>query len=243
MIIKRLFDIGLSLFGLLVFTPLLIIICLLILLEDQSSPFYIAKRVGKNGTIFKMIKLRSLIKNADKSGVDSTSSYDSRITKVGRYIRRYKLDEISQLWNVLKGDMSLVGPRPNVEAETNIYSSEEKKILNIKPGITDFSSIIFSDEGEILSNYDDPDLAYNQIIRPWKSRLGILYIDKRSFSLDFKLILLTAIALISKKTSIKYIVNLLIDYNEDNKLIEACKREKKLQPFPPPGFTEIVNSR
>ena len=89
MIIKRLFDIGLSLFGLLVFTPLLIIICLLILLEDQSSPFYIAKRVGKNGTIFKMIKLRSMIKNADKSGVDSTSSDDSRITKVGRYIRRY----------------------------------------------------------------------------------------------------------------------------------------------------------
>ena len=127
MIIKRLFDIGLSFFGLLVFTPLFIIICLLILLEDQSSPFYIAKRVGKNGTIFKMIKLRSMIKNADKSGVDSTSSDDSRITKVGRYIRRYKLDEISQLWNVLKGDMSLVGPRPNVEAETNIYSSEEKK--------------------------------------------------------------------------------------------------------------------
>ena len=115
--------------------------------------------------------------------------------------------------------------------------------MNIKPGITDFSSIIFSDEGEILSNYDDPDLAYNQIIRPWKSRLGILvYRKKRSFVLDLKLILLTAISLISK-TSITYIVNLLIKYNENDKLIEACKREKKLKPYPPPGFSEVVSTR
>ncbi len=236
MIIKRLFDIGFSFLSLLIFTPFLIIICLFVFIEDRSSPFYIAKRVGKNGISFKMVKLRSMIKNADKSGIDSTSSNDQRITKVGKVIRRYKLDEISQLWNVLKGDMSLVGPRPNVEYETNIYSSEEKKILNIKPGITDFSSIIFSDEGEILSNYDDPDLAYNQIIRPWKSRLGILYIEKRSFVLDLKLILLTVISLISKKTSITYIVNLLIKYNENDKLIEACKREKNYNHIHHLGF-------
>jgi lipopolysaccharide/colanic/teichoic acid biosynthesis glycosyltransferase len=114
-----------------------------------------------------------MIKNADQSGVDSTGAADRRITPVGHFIRRYKLDEITQLWNVLKGDMSLVGPRPNVQRETDMYTGIERRLLSVKPGITDFSSIVFSDEGDILKDHADPDIAYNQLIRPGKSALGL----------------------------------------------------------------------
>ncbi|VVM17401.1 hypothetical protein BSPWISOXPB_2715 [uncultured Gammaproteobacteria bacterium] len=117
--------------------------------QDKKSPFYMAPRVGRNNIIFKMVKLRSMVSNADSSGVDSTSANDSRITPIGHKIRKYKLDEITQLWNVLIGDMSLVGPRPNVKNETDLYTSVEEKLLLVKPGITDFSSIVFSDEGDI----------------------------------------------------------------------------------------------
>ena len=173
---KRIVDLILSFFALLFISPILIIFVILIFLEDQQNPFYIAKRVGKGGVNFKMIKLRSMVVNADKSGVDSTSANDSRITKIGKKVRKYKLDELTQLWNVFLGDMSLVGPRPNVQRDVDLYTDIEKKLLTVKPGITDFSSIVFSDEGDILKEKDDPDLAYNQLIRPWKSRLGLIYI-------------------------------------------------------------------
>ena len=127
-----------------------------------------------------MIKLRSMIVNAEKSKVDSTSSNDPRITKIGKIIRKLKLDELSQLFNVFIGEMSLVGPRPNVKRETDLYTEVEKNLLRVKPGITDFASIIFSDESEILKNVDDPNISYNQLIRPWKSRLGLFYIKKQS---------------------------------------------------------------
>ena len=135
---KRLFDIFASFFGLLLLSPVIVPVCFLVWIQDWHSPFYVANRVGKNEKLFKMVKLRSMIVNADKSGVDSTGNNDNRITAVGRFIRKCKLDEISQLWNVLLGDMSLVGPRPNVKRETDLYSSEEKKLLTVKPGITDF---------------------------------------------------------------------------------------------------------
>ena len=142
--------------------------------QDKESPFYMAPRVGRNNTIFKMAKLRSMVSNADKSGVDSTSANDSRITPIGHKIRKYKLDELTQLWNVFIGDMSLVGPRPNVQRDVDLYTKDEKNLLNVRPGITDFSSIVFSDEGDILKDKKDPDLSYNQLIRPWKSRLGLI---------------------------------------------------------------------
>ena len=119
-----------------------------------------------------MYKLRTMIINADSTGVDSTSSNDNRITSVGKFIRKFKIDEISQLINVLLGDMSLVGPRPNVLREILMYTDLEKELLTVKPGITDFASIVFSDEGEILSDSDDPDIDYNQLIRPGKGYLG-----------------------------------------------------------------------
>ena len=172
----RLRDFILSFAILLFFSPILSVVCFLVWREDKHSPFYVADRVGKNGELFSMVKLRSMVINADMTGVDSTSSQDERITSIGHFIRKYKLDELTQMWNVLLGDMSLVGPRPNVKRETDLYSDEENILLSVRPGITDFSSIIFSDEGEILSGEEDPDLAYNQLIRPWKSRLGIIYI-------------------------------------------------------------------
>jgi len=184
-----------------------------------------------------------MIINADKSGVDSTSSNDRRITGVGRFIRKYKLDELSQLWNVLIGDMSLVGPRPNVKRETDLYTLEEKQLLSVKPGITDFSSIVFSDEGDILKDHDDPDIAYNQLIRPGKSMLGLFYISNRTFFIDLKLIYLTVIAIISKEKALKSLVSILSDLNASSLLIDIAKREKDLIPMPPPGAKNIVTNR
>ena len=177
---KRFFDLIFSFLGLILLFPIIIIACFGIYLQDQHTPFFIAKRTGKNNKNFNMIKLRSMIVNAEKNKVDSTSSNDPRITKIGRFIRKLKLDELSQLFNVFIGEMSLVGPRPNVKRETDLYTKVEKNLLRVKPGITDFASIIFSDESEILKNVDDPDISYNQLIRPWKSRLGLFYIKKQS---------------------------------------------------------------
>ena len=192
------------------FSPLLVPVMILVWLQDFHSPFYVAQRVAKDGGIFWMVKLRSMVVNADKSGVDSTSLNDARITSIGQFIRKFKLDELTQLWNVLKGDMSLVGPRPNVKRETDLYTSAEKELLSVKPGITDFSSIVFSDEGDILKGSKDPDIDYNQLIRPWKSRLSLLYIKHQSLWLDFCLIFLTAAAIVSRKKALKGLHKLLV---------------------------------
>ena len=123
---KRLFDIAVSLLGLIIASPILAPVIVAIWLQDFHSPFYVAPRVGKDGKLFRMVKLRSMVVDADKVGVDSTSARDSRITAVGHFVRRYKLDEVSQLWNVLKGDMSLVGPQPQVQRDVALYTEEKK---------------------------------------------------------------------------------------------------------------------
>ena len=240
---KRLFDIFISLLGLVILSPVLLTFMYLVYRQDKHSPFYVAPRVGKNGVMFKMLKLRSMSVNADKSGVDSTSVDDIRITPIGHEIRRYKLDEFTQLWNVLIGDMSLVGPRPNVLSDTNLYTDIEKGLLTVRPGITDFSSIVFSDEGDILKGMKDPDLAYNQLIRPWKSRLGLSYIKNQSLFLDFQLILYTVIAIISKQRALAWVAVKLNNLNVDTDTVKISKREVSLYPFPPPGSDEIVSSR
>lgn len=229
--------------GLLLSSPILVPVIILVWLQDFKNPFYIAKRVGRNFDEFNMIKLRSMVINADSSGVDSTSANDQRITKVGKIIRKFKLDELSQLWNVLVGDMSLVGPRPNVKNETNLYTSYEKKLLSVKPGITDISSIVFSDEGDILSDKLDPDLSYNQLIRPWKSRLGIVYVENMNLLLDIKLIFITIIAVFSRSSALKLVNKILEKIIIDDEILEIAKREKELYPYPPPGSSEIVTNR
>jgi lipopolysaccharide/colanic/teichoic acid biosynthesis glycosyltransferase len=183
------------------------------------------------------------VKNADKSGVDSTGANDMRITRVGQLIRKYKLDEVTQLWNVLFGDMSLAGPRPNVKRETDLYTAEEKKLLTVKPGITDIASIVFADEGDILKDQADPDIAYNQLIRPYKSRLGILYVENSNVVLDIRLIILTAIAIIDRQAALNGVQTILNELNAPRDLIEVCKRTAPLQPAPPPGADEIVTTR
>ncbi len=240
---KRVFDFILAFIGLILSSPILLPVIFLVWIQDWHSPFYIAPRVGKGEKPFKMLKLRSMIVNADKSGVDSTSSNDKRITGVGKFIRKYKLDELSQLWNVLIGDMSLVGPRPNVKRETDLYTIEEKKLLTVRPGITDFSSIVFSDEGDILKDQGDPDIAYNQLIRPGKSMLGIFYIEKRTFIIDIKLIYLTIIAIISKEKALCTLVVILKKLNATELLINISSRKQNLYPMPPPGAKSIVTNR
>lgn len=241
--IKRLLDIVMSLMGLICFSPILLIVLILVWMWDKKSPFYIPPRVGKKGIIFYMVKLRSMVVNADKLGIDSTSNNDQRITPVGKIIRKYKLDELVQLWNVLKGDMSLVGPRPNVKTEVDLYTNVEKELLSVKPGITDFSSIVFSDEGKILENKEDPDLTYNQLIRPWKSRLGLIYIKHQSILLDVEIIIYTLVAFISKRTALNWVSKKIANYGVDQNLVNISKREIELFSYPPPGSDFVVTSR
>ena len=240
---KRLIDILASFFGLLLTSPLLLTFMYLVWRQDRHSPFYIAPRMGKNEQPFHMIKLRSMVKNADKSGVDSTAADDMRITRVGHLIRKFKLDELTQLMNVLKGDMSLVGPRPNVQRETDLYTTEEKKLLLLRPGITDFSSIVFSDEGDILEGQDDPDIAYNQLIRPGKSRLGLFYIENRSLGVDIQLIWLTVLAILSREKALRGVSSLLGKLGADAELVQLASRTQPLVATPPPGAINIVTNR
>ncbi|MCB1538068.1 MAG: sugar transferase [Rhodospirillales bacterium] len=241
--IKRTFDIIAAACGLLIFSPVIAVFMFLVWRQDGHSPFYMGPRVGLNGTPFRMAKLRSMVKNADKSGVDSTGANDMRITRVGHMIRRYKLDEITQLWNVLRGDMSLVGPRPNVKRETDLYTTEERKLLSVRPGITDIASIVFSDEGDILKDQPDPDIAYNQLIRPGKSRLGILYVENASLWLDIRLILLTVVAILDKPKALQGVQQILAALGAPEDLRRIAARHEPLQPAPPPGASEIVTTR
>jgi lipopolysaccharide/colanic/teichoic acid biosynthesis glycosyltransferase len=241
--LKRLLDIVVALVGLTISSIIIVPVAILVWLQDFKSPFYMGPRVSRGGGMFRMAKLRSMVVKADRSGVDSTASNDPRITPIGAFIRRYKLDELTQLWNVLWGEMSLVGPRPNVERDTRLYTEQEKKLLTVRPGITDYSSIVFSDEGEILKGRADPDLSYNQLIRPYKSRLGIFYIEHRTLWLDLKLIYLTAVAIASRESALRGVVNDLRKRGAPEDLIAVAGRNAPLQPAPPPGATEIVTSR
>jgi len=241
--LKRVFDIVASGVGLILAAPILLPVIFLVWWHDKHSPFYIADRVGKYDRSFKMVKLRSMVINADKSGVDSTGANDNRITAVGRFIRRYKLDELTQLWNVFKGDMSLVGPRPNVRRETDLYTSVERGLIEVKPGITDIASIVFSDEGDILKDQDDPDIAYNQLIRPGKSVLGLIYIQNQSIFLDIKLCVLTVVAIISREKALFGVQEILHKVNAPDDVLQLASRKTPLVPRPPPGSRNIVTSR
>ena len=240
---KRIFDLLASGFGLLFISPVLVPVIFLIWWSDKHSPFYVATRVGKKGKPFRMVKLRSMVVGADTSGVDSTASNDRRITPIGKVIRRYKLDEIMQLWNVLLGDMSFVGPRPNVQREVDLYTDVERPLLDVKPGITDISSIVFSDEGDILKLHADPDIAYNQLIRPGKSILGLIYVDHQSFLLDLRLCVLTIVSIVGRRFALSAIHKILLQFDAPNDVIRMALRIDPLFPLPPPGADHVVTSR
>lgn len=232
--IKRFFDIIISAIGLTFISPIFILFAFLIFLYDFRSPFYVAPRVGKKGKLFKMVKLRSMKIDADKTGVASTASDDDRITPIGKLIRKFKFDEISQLINVLLGSMSLVGPRPQVEKDVRLYTEKEKNLLNVKPGITDFSSIVFSDEGDILYGSINPDKDYNDLIRPWKSRLGLFYIEIQNLRLDIYLIFMTVYSFLNREKVLKKISVFLLSKNAEQSLVDVSLREKELTPALPP---------
>jgi lipopolysaccharide/colanic/teichoic acid biosynthesis glycosyltransferase len=234
---KRIFDIVFSFIGMIVISPVLIPATLAIWFQDFHSPFYVAVRVGKNGKPYKMVKLRSMKVNADSSGVSSTSSNDSRITSTGKIIRKFKLDELPQGWHVFNGDMSFVGPRPQVSHLVDEYTQEEKGLLKARPGITDFSSIVFADENNILKDSEDPDLDYDLLIRPWKSRLGLFYVEKQSMILDIFLMALTLVGIVSREKALKGVTHLLTKLDADPTLIQISKRTDPLQPHTPPGIS------
>jgi lipopolysaccharide/colanic/teichoic acid biosynthesis glycosyltransferase len=243
MMVKRGFDAVVALLGLIVSCVITIPVAVAIWLQDFKSPFYLGPRVARGGGTFKIVKLRSMIVRADKTGVDSTAANDPRITSVGRFVRAYKLDELTQLWNVLWGEMSLVGPRPQVRRDAELYTAEEQRLLTVRPGITDFSSIVFADEGDILKDMSDPDIAYNQLIRPWKSRLGLFYVDHSSLWLDLRLIWLTIVAVVSRQTALSGVNRVLRRLGASEDLARIALREGTLTPRPPPGSSEIVVSR
>ena len=188
---KRLLDIVAALIGLIVLFPLLIVIAVWIKLSSKGPLFYSQKRVGKDFKEFDIYKFRSMVINADKIGPSVTSGNDPRITEIGKFIRRTKIDELPQLLNVLKGDMSLVGPRPEVMKFVEKKRDEYKKILSVRPGITDNAAIEFRDEETIMNQYKDKERAYLDIILPKKIKLYYYYIDNISFVNDIKLILKT----------------------------------------------------
>lgn len=188
---KRLFDITASFFGILILSPLFIFISLWVGLSSKGGVFYKQIRVGRNNKDFKLYKFRSMRVNSDKQGLLTVGSKDSRITKAGYFIRKYKIDELPQLFNVLKGDMSFVGPRPEVRRYVDLYSEEQMKVLSVRPGITDPASIKYRNENDILSSASNPEEYYIQHIMPDKLKINIDYINKRTFIKDIKIIFQT----------------------------------------------------
>lgn len=188
---KRIFDIVFSLAGIIILSPFLIVIGLIVAFDSAGGIFYLQKRVGKNNVDFYLIKFRTMVENSDRKGFLTVGSNDSRITRSGGWIRKLKLDELPQFFNILKGEMSFVGPRPEVREYVNLYTEDQLRVLSIRPGLTDYASIKYSNENEILSSFINPEKAYIEEIMQDKLRLNLRYIDSMSFSTDLKIIFMT----------------------------------------------------
>jgi lipopolysaccharide/colanic/teichoic acid biosynthesis glycosyltransferase len=195
---KRLFDILFSLFILLFSLPLGIVLSVLIVLESKGGVFYKQERIGKNGVPFYLLKFRSMRTDADKLGKLTVGMRDPRITKIGYFIRKFKLDEFPQFFNVLKGEMSIVGPRPDVQEYVDLYSEEERKVLNVRPGITDYASLEYFEESDLLAKSSNPEKTYIEEIMPAKLKLNQKYIASPTLWVDLKIIFLTAKRILMK---------------------------------------------
>ena len=196
--LKRSFDLILVIVTLLLLSPALLAIAIAIKLTSPGPVFYRGARVGLRGRIFRIFKFRTMVVNADKLGASSTAEDDPRITSVGKFLRRYKLDEFPQFFNVLLGEMSFVGPRPQVQWAVDLYTPEQRALLDVRPGVTDYASLVFRDEGAILRGSSDPDKDYLEKIAPGKIQLGLLYVRNRTLLEDIKIILATAGALVGR---------------------------------------------
>lgn len=191
MIAKRIFDVCLAITGIIILSPLFIIIIVLILLSSGTPVFYVQNRVGRNGIDFGLLKFRTMFQNSDKLGYLTIGEHDRRITRIGYWLRKYKLDELPQLFNVLLGHMSFVGPRPEVDKYVKLYNEQQRRILSVKPGITDYASIKYINENEILAGAKNPEKLYINKIIPSKIRYNLTYIDHHDLWVDIKIIFST----------------------------------------------------
>jgi len=189
--LKRLFDIIGSIIGLFLLSPLFLLLSIWIKIDSKGPVFYRQKRVGKNGKLFSLFKFRSMNIGAEKNGLLTVGRNDSRITRSGFFIRKYKLDEFPQLINVLSGDMSIVGPRPEVPKYVALYNENQMKVLQIKPGISDWASIKFSNESELLEKSENPEKFYLNEVMPQKLALNLKYVETKTIWMDFKIIFFT----------------------------------------------------
>ena len=188
---KRLFDITSSLIVITIGFPFFIIISILIALDSKGGIFFIQQRVGKDNKDFELFKFRTMRSNSEKAGQITVGGKDPRITKIGYLLRKFKLDEFPQLLNVIKGDMSIIGPRPEVRRYVDMYSKEQLKVLSVRPGLSDFASIEYINENELLGKSDNPEKTYIEEIMPVKLQLNLKYIEQKSFGTDIKLIFKT----------------------------------------------------
>ncbi len=195
--LKRAFDFILSTVGLLILSPVYVLLAILILLDSKGGVFYRQQRVGRNNRDFYIYKFRTMHQGAEKKGLLTVGAKDSRITRVGYFLRKYKLDELPQLLNVLKGDMSFVGPRPEVRRYVNLYTAQQMQVLSVRPGITDYASIAYSNESELLKRAADPEKFYIETVFPAKLELNLKYIAEKNFWKDIQLIFLTVKKILS----------------------------------------------
>lgn len=193
-VLKRTVDISAAGLAVIFFSPVWVVIAVWIKLDSGGPVLFKGQRVGKHGKLFPMFKFRTMVENAEKLGGTSTPQDDPRVTRIGKCLRKYKLDELPQLLNVLLGDMSLVGPRPQVPWAVTLYSEKEKKLLSVTPGITDYASIRFRNEAELLRGSPDPDKDYLEKIAPEKIRLGLEYVENRSLWVDLRILTATLLA-------------------------------------------------
>jgi len=195
--LKRLFDIVFSVLVILILLPFMFIITLIISFESEGGFFYFQKRVGKNNCDFILIKFRTMFVDADKNGLLTVGTNDKRITGFGKFLRKFKLDELPQLFNIILGDMSIVGPRPEVRKYVDLYTDEQKKVLSVRPGLTDYASIEYIAENEILALSENAEKIYIEKIMPRKLELNIKYIQNKSFITDLKIIFKTVFKIFS----------------------------------------------
>jgi len=197
--LKRCFDFVFSLVGLFILTPVLLLICIIVKIDSTGPVFFIQQRVGRGGNLFGLFKFRTMQVDADKFTAITVGSRDPRITRVGYYLRKYKLDELPQLINVVVGDMSLVGPRPELKKFVDLYTAEQRIVISIRPGITDLASIEYRNENELLEGKADPIDFYIREIMPHKLELNRQYLQHQSLMLDFRIIVKTAFSIFIKR--------------------------------------------
>jgi lipopolysaccharide/colanic/teichoic acid biosynthesis glycosyltransferase len=241
--LKRALDLAVAALAFLLTLPVALAALLAVWLSGGGNPFYVSERVGRHGRRFRFLKIRTMVPQASASAVDTTVAGDPRVTAVGRVIRALKFDELPQLLHVLSGRMSMVGPRPNVPREVALYTAAERELLAVPPGITDLASIVFADLAETLRHAADANIAYNQLVRPWKSRLGLQYLSCASLGVDLHIIYYTVSVLVARRWTLARISALLRRHGAPEDLCRFVLRTEPLRPVAPPGADAIVTSR